>query len=102
MLNWITKTVDPIHLSMQLSNDFFCGLAMLLFSYLMYSHSFFGKLWAVSGVVIALSLLIIKCYAFPFTPQEIGIPYVLGPAIALWFTAVCIQCLRKRNDIGVS
>lgn len=99
MLTWIRKAVDPIHLSMQLSNDFFYGTAMLLFSVVMYRHSAFGSVWAITGAGIAVSLWVIKCYASPFTPQEIGIPFIVGPLVALWFTAVCVQCLRKRSAI---
>jgi len=99
VLSWIEKAVDPIHLSMQLSNDFFCAIAMLLFGVVMYRHTLFGKLWGITGIIIAISLLVIKCYAFPFMPEEVGIPYVIGPIIAIWFLAVCVQCLRKKGHI---
>ena len=97
LLNLITKAVDPIQLAMQISNDFFIAGAMLLLAAAMYRHRFFGKIWSISAGVIAVSLIVVKCYAFPFAPQEIGIPYILGPLISLWFLAVCIQVLRLRK-----
>ncbi len=34
------------------------------------------------------------------TPYEIGFPYIFGPLMVLWFLAVCIQCLRKKQEIN--
>ncbi|MEM6360447.1 MAG: hypothetical protein AAF731_10165 [Bacteroidota bacterium] len=99
LLNWIMKTVDPIHLAIQVSNDFFTGIAMILFAIVMYSHHHFGKIWALSGGLIALVLITVKCWAFPMTPYELGFPFILGPALALWFVAVSVQCLRKVKDL---
>ncbi|WP_282088860.1 hypothetical protein [Aquimarina algiphila] len=100
LLNWIAKTVDPVHLGMQLSNDFFTAIAMLLFSIVMLKSKYFGKIWGISGFLISISLILIKCYAFPMTPYEIGFPYIFGPLMVLWFLAVCIQCLRKKQEIN--
>lgn len=100
LLDWIGKTVDPIHLAMQVSNDFFTGIAMILFSIVMYSHTYFGKAWAIAGTLIAVLLLGVKCWAFPMTPYELGFPFVLGPLLALWFLSVNIQCLRKKEAIA--
>lgn len=100
VLGLIAKTVDPIQLAMQISNDFFIATAMILFAIVMYRHSNFGKLWSIIGGVVAVMLIIVKCYAFPFTPEEVGIPYVLGPLISIWFLAVCIQCLRLVKIYG--
>ncbi len=102
LLNWITKTVDPIHLGIQFSNDFFTACAMILFSIVMFRHRFFGKVWSISGGIIAVALVIVKCYSFPMTPGEVGIPYILGPLISLWFLTACIQCLRIRSDVLLS
>ena len=99
LLNWIAKTVDPVHLGLQLSNDFFVAIAMLLFAIEMFNHRFFGKIWSLSGTLIALLLLGVKCYAFPFTPYELGFPYIFGPLVAGWFLGVCIQCLRCRRAL---
>ncbi len=97
LLSWIGKTVDPIHLGMQLSTDFFTAFGMILFSAVMYRNRYFGKFWGTSGFLIAVSLIVVKCYAFPMTPYELGIPYIFGPLMALWFLAVCIQSLRNLD-----
>jgi len=102
LLNWIMKTVDPVHLGMQVSNDFFTGSAMILFSVAMYRHPYFGKTWAISGTGIAVLLIAVKCWAFPMTPYELGFPFILGPMLAVWFLGVNIQCLRKRNQLKES
>ncbi|MBW1296660.1 hypothetical protein [Aquimarina litoralis] len=99
LLDWIRKTVDPVHLGLQISNDFFTGIAMILFSIAMFNHKYFGKVYGITGILIGVVLIIIKCYAFPLTPQEIGIPYFLAPLICLWFFAVCVQCLRVKSKL---
>jgi len=93
ILDWITKTVDPIHLGMQFSNDFFTAIAMILFSVVMIKNRFFGKIWGLIGILIGVLLLIVKCYTFPLTTQNINTVLILGPLIAIWFTVICIQCL---------
>ena len=98
LLDWITKTVDPIHLGLQFSNDFFTACAMILLGLVMFSHRSFGKIWSMTGISIAITLVVVKCYSFPMTPGEKGIPYFLGPLISIWFLAVCIQCLRLRKN----
>ena len=96
---WINLT-DSLQLGIQFSIDLFTASAMLFFSLPMWKHTAFGQLWALSGAIIAVSLVIVKCISFPLTPEELGIPFVLGPLISLWFLAVCVQSLRARKRIG--
>ncbi len=95
ILNWIGRTVDPIHLAMDVSWDFFLSLATIIFAIAMYRNALFGKLWSLTGGLAGAILLGVKCYYFPFTPYDMGLPYVFGPLVSLWYLAVCIQCLTK-------
>ncbi|MEM8998657.1 MAG: hypothetical protein AAGB24_00205 [Bacteroidota bacterium] len=95
---WINIT-DTLQLGIQFSIDLLTAFAMMLFSISMFRHRFFGTPWAISGAAIAVSLVVIKCISFPLTPEELGIPYILGPLISLWFFAVCVQSLRIANSI---
>ncbi len=99
LFEWIRKTVNPVHLGLDVSADFFVGIATIVFSIAMIKHPFFGKLWSSSGMLFAIILLVVKFYAFPLTPYELDMPYIFGPILALWYLAVCIQCLRKRNQL---
>lgn len=96
---WVNLT-DSLQLGIQFSIDLFTASAMLLFSLPMWKHTAFGKPWALSGAIIAVSLVVVKCISFPLTPGELGIPYVLGPLISLWFLAVCVQSLRANRRLG--
>ncbi len=98
---WI-RLLNTFQLGIQFSIDLLTALAMLLFSIMMYKNRFFGIPWALSGAIIAVSLIIVKCISFPLTPGELGIPFVLGPLISLWFLAVCIQSLRVCKRIGTT
>ncbi|MEO0571182.1 MAG: hypothetical protein AAF039_05705 [Bacteroidota bacterium] len=95
---WI-GLMDTFQLGIQFSIDLLTACAMLFFSIDMFKHRFFGRPWAISGAIIAVSLVVIKCISFPLTPGELGIPYVLGPMISLWFLAVCIQNLRVSKNV---
>lgn len=98
---WIRIT-DTLQLGIQFSIDLMTAFAMILFSTVMFKHRFFGPSWAISGAIIAVSLVIVKCISFPLTPGELGIPFVLGPLISLWFLAVCVQSLRVYKRIGTT
>ncbi|MEM8509233.1 MAG: hypothetical protein AAF717_15480 [Bacteroidota bacterium] len=95
---WITIT-DTLQLGIQFSIDLLTACALLLFCLSLYRHRSFGKLWAISGAFIAVSLVVVKCISFPLTPGELGIPYILGPLVVLWFLVVCIQNLRVYKNI---
>ena len=96
---WI-HLVDTLQLGIQFSIDLLTAGAMLLLALPMWKHITFGKPWALSGAIIAVSLVVVKCISFPLTPGELGIPFILGPLISLWFLAVCIQGLRFGKRIG--
>ena len=98
-LDIIGEVVDLVHLGIQLSTDFFTAFGMILFSVAMLNHPLFGKRWGVPGLVLGVTLLVTKAYAFPLTPGEVGIPYVFGPLIAGWFLLVCLHCLRHQPQV---
>ncbi|MEM9053369.1 MAG: hypothetical protein AAGC47_15050 [Bacteroidota bacterium] len=92
-LNLIVRTIDPIQLSIQICNDFFVASALILFAIAMYRNTHFEKIWSISAMLIGIVLIGVKCYSFPYTPEEAGLPGVLGPIIALWFLLISIKCL---------
>ena len=96
---WIHLT-DTLQLGIQFSIDLLTACGMLLLALALWKHLAFGKPWALSGGIIAVSLVIVKCISFPLTPGELGIPFVLGPLISLWFLAICVKGLRLGKRIG--
>ena len=102
LVDQLIKLMDSLQLGMQFSIDLFTAFSLLFFSLPMWKHAFFGKLWAISGMLIAVSLVVVKCISFPLTPGELGIPYILGPLISLWFLGVCVQSLRISVKLGTT
>ena len=102
ILKLIGKAVDPVHLAFDVSWDFFLGIATILFSVFMFKNVHFGKFWAIPGFILAITLMVIEFSSFPLTPYDLGLPYIFGPLLSLWYLAVSIQCLRKRNSVDYS
>ncbi len=77
------------------AQDFYLGAATMLFAWNMLGHPRFGRVFAMSGLLIGFMLLAINLYAFPFTPEEVGISYFYAPLTGLWYLVVYIQALRS-------
>ena len=99
VVDQLINLTDSLQLGIQFSIDLFTACSLLFFSLPMRKHAFFGKFWGISGMLIAVSLIVVKCISFPLTPGELGIPYILGPMISLWFLAVCVQSLRISRKL---
>jgi hypothetical protein len=94
IIDWVWRGTAPIHLALDLSWDFFLVASIILLAVNMWRHPAFGRLMGASGVAIAVALGVVNLMAFPFTPEEVGLPYVFGPAAALWFAVACVGALR--------
>lgn len=94
-LSWVHRGVAPVHLGLDVSWDFFVGLATVLYGLNLWRHPRFGRFFGGTGVFLGGQVLVINLYAFPFTPEEVGIPGFYGPAMGVWFMVVYIQALRS-------
>lgn len=86
---------NGIQLGMDVAWDVFLVLGALLLGWNMWHHPRFGRLLAASGMVIAISLLLINLAVFPEPPGHAAID--LGPAIGLWYTIVSIRLLMSGH-----
>jgi hypothetical protein len=62
----------------------------------MLQHPRFGRVFAVSGILVGVSLLLLNLFSFPTPPSEAGL-VDLGPALGVWYLAVSIQVARSFN-----
>lgn len=97
IINWLSRGTAPIHLGLDIAWDFFLAGAMVCFGIAMLRHPRFGRAWGLLGVVGGVLLLGINLYPFPFTPGDVGIPYVYPFVIATWFVAVYFRMLASRR-----
>lgn len=90
----ISREVSAIWLGLDVAWDTYIGLGTLCFALAMLRHPRFGRVFAVSGLVIAVALLALNFYTFPTPPGEAGL-VDLGPKVGLWYLAVTIQMWRS-------
>jgi hypothetical protein len=99
MKNYIFQFPNTIQLGLDVVWDIFLGIGTILLAFNMFTHPRFGKVFSISGMVIALALLILNISAFPVPPGEAG-SIDLGPLVALWYLAVTIRIAMSMKWVN--
>jgi hypothetical protein len=95
-LRWVWRGLNSVHLGLDISFDIFLMLGVILLGVAMWDHCRFGKWFAIPGILLAGTALLLNLYAFPIPPgSEEGTFVDLGPMIGLWGLAVSVQMLRS-------
>jgi len=92
----VSAQVSAIWLGLEVAWDAYIGLGTLCFALAMLRHPRFGRVFAFSGVAIAVGLLALNFYTFPTPPSIAGL-VDLGPAIGAWYLVVTIQMWRSLH-----
>ena len=90
MKNYIFQFPNTIQLGLDVVWDIFLGAGTILLAINMFRHPRLGKIFSITGIIIALALLALNIYSFPIPPAESG-SVDLGPLAALWYLAVTIR-----------
>jgi len=90
----VPSYVTAIWLGLDVAWDGYIGLGTLCFAIAMWRHVRFGKVFALTGLAIALALLALNFYTFPEPPGSAGL-IDLGPVVGLWYLVVTIQMWRS-------
>lgn len=90
MKNYIFQLSNTIQLGLDVVWDIFVGVGTVLLAANMFRHPRLGKIFSITGIIIALALLVLNIYTFPIPPAESG-SIDLGPLVALWYLAVTIR-----------
>ena len=96
MISQIFQGVDKVQLGLDVAWDVYICLGTFLFALNMFKHPRFGKVFAISGLLIATALLGLNIYSFPVPPGDAGL-VDLGPLMGLWYTAVAIRTLLSLD-----
>jgi hypothetical protein len=83
-----------IWLGLDVAWDAFLCFGTGCFALAMWRHPRFGPIFASAGLALSAGLLTLHLITFPWPPQNRGL-FDLGPAIGLWYFAVCVQMLRS-------
>lgn len=96
---WLGRGTAPIHLGMDIAWDFFLSIAMACFGAAMLDHPRFGRVWGWLGIAGGVMLLAVNLYPFPYTPADVGVPYVYPFVVSTWFLAVYLRMLGSRGAV---
>lgn len=99
MKNYIFQFPNTIQLGLDVVWDIFLGIGTILLAYNMLTHLRFGKIFGISGIIIALALLVFNLNTFPVPPAEAG-SIDLGPLAALWYLAVTIRIAMSMKWVS--
>jgi hypothetical protein len=94
MLRWILRSVNKVHLGLDISWDIFILVGTFLFALNMLRHPRLGKAIGLIGVLIACVTMGLNLYSFPAPPADVGLVDP-GPFVGLWYLAVTILILRS-------
>jgi hypothetical protein len=83
-----------VWLGVDVAWDAYIASGTALFALSMFRHPRFGKVFAATGLVIAVVLFALNMYAFPNPPDTRGL-IDAGPLVGAWYLAVSIQTLRS-------
>ena len=89
----VPRSLNLVHLGLDVSWDFYIGAATVLFGWNMLRHPRFGRILGALGLLAGGALLVLNFSTFPMPPGEAG-SLDVGPLVALWYTVVSVQALR--------
>lgn len=98
MLRLVWQSIDQVQLGFDVVWDFFLIAGTILLALNMARHPRFGLHFAMTGIGVALALLVLNFYTFPVPPGQGGL-IDLGPAAGLWYLAVTVQVIRSLRWI---
>ena len=97
----VTPPFVAIWLGLDVAWDAYVGFGTICFSLAMWKHPRFGRIFAISGIAVAIALLALHLYTFPAPPQNAGL-IDLGPALGLWYLVVTIQMWRSLSWVRLN
>ena len=86
---WIWKSVNQVHLGLDVAWDVYIFFGTLLFAISMFNHPKLGKIISLTGIIISLLLIILNAIPFPVPPSDAGL-FDMGPIVGLWYLIVTI------------
>ena len=88
-ISWIWKSINQVHLGLDVAWDVYIFFGTLFFAISAFSHPKLGKIISVTGIIISILLIVLNAVSFPVPPADAGLIDV-GPLVGLWYLAVTI------------
>ena len=86
---WIWKSINQVHLGLDVAWDVYIFFGTLLFAVSMFNHPKLGKIVSLIGIIISLLLIILNAISFPVPPADAGL-FDAGPLVGLWYFVVTL------------
>lgn len=86
---WIWKSINQVHLGLDVAWDVYISLGTFLFAISIFNHPKCGKVLSVIGIIISILLISFNAISFPKPPSNAGL-IDMGPFIGLWYLALTI------------
>jgi len=86
---WIWKSINQVHLGLDVAWDVYIFFGTLLFAISMFRHPKLGKILSITGIIISVIMIILNAVSFPVPPANAGL-IDLGPLIGLWYLVVTL------------
>jgi hypothetical protein len=86
---WIWKSINQVHLGLDVAWDVYIFFGALLFAISMFRHPKLGKILSITGIIISVIMIILNAVSFPVPPADAGL-IDLGPLIGLWYLVVTL------------
>ena len=96
----VNDAFEHVEFGLDLSWDVFLVAGTILFGFAMLADRRFGRLFGLTGILVAVALYAVNFASFPTPPADAGL-VDLGPLVGLWYAAVSVQALRVRRVPGV-
>jgi hypothetical protein len=86
-------------LGLDVAWDMYIGVGTAFFAAAVYKHEWFGKIYGITGVIIAGLLLSLNLLTFPTPPANTGL-FDMGPFVGGWYLAVTIAAWRGVHRLA--
>jgi hypothetical protein len=86
---WIWKSINQVHLGLDVAWDVYIFFGTVLFAISMFRHPKLGKILSITGITVSIIMIILNAVSFPVPPADAGL-IDLGPLIGLWYLAVTL------------
>lgn len=96
--HWIWRSINQVHLGLDVSWDVYIFIGTLCFAFSMFSHPKLGKVFSIAGVLISVTMITLNVVTFPIPPGDAGL-IDLGPLVGLWYLIVTVKILLSYSWI---
>lgn len=86
-----------VWLGLDVAFDVYIGLGTLLLAVAVMRHEWYGKAFGLTGLAIAILLLVLNLATFPTPPANAGL-FDMGPFVGLWYLAITIASFIRLRQ----